>query len=87
MNIQIVIFDSPFSVESRNAAAYVHPDFLIATFSLNHILSNKDDIKYMYKHSPKALSPWSWSKSYCVSLEINFSTTRTLLGGTNKLFQ
>ncbi|CAH6940700.1 Acetyltransferase [Vibrio chagasii] len=53
VNVQVVLFDNPFSVEGRNTAAYVHPAFLINTFSLDHILSNEDDTKYMYKLYPE----------------------------------
>ncbi|HHX8329255.1 TPA: opine metallophore biosynthesis dehydrogenase [Vibrio alginolyticus] len=53
VGVQVILFDNPFSVEGRNIAAYVRPAFLINTFSLDHIMSNEDDIKHMYKLYPE----------------------------------
>jgi hypothetical protein len=53
INVQVALLDNPFNVEGRNVAAYVHPAFLINTFSLDHILSHEDETKYMYKLYPE----------------------------------
>ena len=53
VEVQVILFNNPFSVEGRNIATYVHPAFLINTFSLDHIISNEEDIKYMYKLYPE----------------------------------
>lgn len=53
VGIDVVEMDNAFSVEGRNITAYVHPAFFITPFSLNHILSQNGDKKYMYKLFPE----------------------------------
>ncbi|MEZ9859533.1 opine metallophore biosynthesis dehydrogenase [Vibrio splendidus] len=53
VDVQVIPLDNPFSVEGRNIATYVHPVFFINTFALDHILSNEDEVKYMYKLYPE----------------------------------
>lgn len=53
IDVQVIPLDNSFSVEGRNIATYVHPTFLVNTFSLDHILSNDDEVKYMYKLYPE----------------------------------
>lgn len=53
IGIEVVSLNNAFSVEARNITAYVHPAFFITPFSLNHIISERDDIKFMYKLFPE----------------------------------
>lgn len=53
IDVQVTPLDNPFSVEGRNIATYIHPAFFINTFSLDHILSNEGEAKYMYKLYPE----------------------------------
>lgn len=53
VGVEVVELDNGYSVEGRNITSYVHPAFFITPFSLNHILSDSGDIKYMYKLFPE----------------------------------
>ena len=53
IDVQVIPLDNSFSVEGRNIATYVHPAFIINTFSLDHMLSKEDEVKYMYKLYPE----------------------------------
>lgn len=53
VGIEVVELDNGFSVEGRNITSFVHPAFFITPFSLNHILSETREVKYMYKLFPE----------------------------------
>ncbi|MGR5478173.1 opine metallophore biosynthesis dehydrogenase [Vibrio chagasii] len=53
IGVEVVELENGFSVEGRNITSFVHPAFFITPFSLNHILSETREVKYMYKLFPE----------------------------------
>ncbi|MCF7498026.1 opine metallophore biosynthesis dehydrogenase [Vibrio sp. L5-1] len=53
VSVAVVELENGFSVEGRNITSFVHPAFFITPFSLNHILSETREVKYMYKLFPE----------------------------------
>ncbi|MGR5558885.1 opine metallophore biosynthesis dehydrogenase [Vibrio fortis] len=53
VGVDVVELKNGFSVEGRNIISFVHPAFFITPFSLDHILSETKEVKYMYKLFPE----------------------------------
>ncbi|MEZ9069379.1 opine metallophore biosynthesis dehydrogenase [Vibrio atlanticus] len=53
VGVDVVELENGFSVEGRNITSFVHPAFFLTPFSLNHILSDTREVKYMYKLFPE----------------------------------